>query len=116
MEKNMIMNQNGTELRRGLASSKNISIWGAVGALLAIIALVVTMYFQLEGYLFNSYRDLQDKFYEMSLSVDRLKESNRALNSIVVSPLSTAEKKSLSSPVHPEKTDVNPNKDKQTSK
>ena len=97
-------------------SSRNISIWGAVGAFLVIVALVVSMYFQIESYLFSSYRDLQDKFYEMSLSVDRLKESNRALSSIVVPTSSAGEKKSVSTPVHSEKADVSPNKDKQISK
>ena len=99
-----------------LSKKLNFSIAGVVSVLVAIVVLVFTMYFQLENNLFSSYRDLQDKLNEMSLSVDRLKESNRMLNSLVIRSTATAENKSLSAPVHPEKADVSPNQHKQTSK
>jgi deoxycytidine triphosphate deaminase len=104
------------DLEKELAFYRNISIWGGAGALLAMIALLVSVYFHLEDYLFNSYRDLQDKFHEMSLSVDRLKESSRSLSSVVVPPSSAAAKKPVSVSPPAKKVGVNPTQDKQSPK
>ncbi|MDR4481335.1 MAG: hypothetical protein R3B37_16505 [Nitrospira sp.] len=83
--KNEIQTQVGqlkSDLQKELNFYRNISIWGGGGALLAMIALVLSVYFHLEDYLFNSYRDLQDRFREMSISIERLKESSRTLSSM----------------------------------
>jgi deoxycytidine triphosphate deaminase len=104
------------DLKKDFAFSRNISIWGGAAALLSLIALLVSGYFQLENNFFSSYRELQDKFHEMSLSVDRLKESSRVPSSVVVpsSPAAANDPVSVAAP--PKKVDVNPNQDKKSSK
>jgi hypothetical protein len=91
------------DLQKELDFYRNISIWGGAGALLAMIALVVSVYFHLEDYLFNSYRDLQDKFHEISVSIDRLEESNRTRSNVAM-PNVTPSKQIPSSHVQSKKS------------